>query len=217
MFANPAGLKFVGVCCYAWGPGSKSDWDLCFGNVTCQLLEPGTSFLLLHCSAEVLFCLVSPPPPPPCYPSPFSGQWEVSHPVWSALHCRVFVRKKVFSLSLKAPSQFCVSTLASLWVFCLVVFFPLSLSPTSGAEIFLQLFGYQEGRGTCYEATDRFSIAAHSLGERSIASLNLHGSLGVLAAAPLQFLPWSGPLLRYIDIVWPWSVVGEKLFMNFFL
>ena len=52
--------------------------------------------------------------------------------------------------------------------------------------------------------------------ERSVASLNLCGSLRVLAAVPFQFLLWTRLLLRYLEIIWPLSVVGEKLFINFF-
>lgn len=157
MFAIPAGLKFVSVCCHVWGPWPKSDCDLIFGNVVCQSREPGTSSLLLHFSAEMGFF--------PRYLSPFSGEREISHPVWPTLLCRVFIPNKVFSLSLKALSQFCDSTLASLWVFYLVGFFT--------PKPFTYLWGWNIptafwlSGGTCCEAADGFPVAGHSLGEVS--------------------------------------------------
>lgn len=49
----------------------------------------------------------------------------------------------------------------------MVVFSTANLPPTSGAEVFLQLFSIQEGLGACCEAPDAFLIAGHSLGEVS--------------------------------------------------
>lgn len=54
----------------------------------------------------------------------------------------------------------------------MVGFLTANLPPNSGAEVFLQLFSFQDGLGACYEAPDVFLIAGHSLGE-SAASLIL--------------------------------------------
>lgn len=139
-------------------------WGLIFGNVMCQSLEFGTSSSFMHFSAEMFFF--------PSHPSPFSGDWETSHPAWLTTLYGMFIPSEVFSFFLKALSQFYVSTPASSWILHLVVFSLLSLSPTSGAEIFLQLFGCREGPRTYYEAAGGFLLLA-TAPDRSVASLNL--------------------------------------------
>lgn len=131
--------------------------------------------------------------------------------VWPTLLCRVFIHNSLFTLPQSSLPVLCQHT-----GFLLGFLFGCFFTPKTFTYIWGWIFGYQEGWGTYREAADGFPIAGHSLQERTVASLNHHGSLGVLAAVPLQFLPWNGPLLRYLEIILPLSVVGEKLSTFFF-
>ena len=151
MFVVPAGSKYVRLFCHVWGPLPKSDWDLVFGNVVFQLLEPGTNSWFLHFPAvffsPVIYrhfqrngrCAV-------LYGQPFSAEY-------------LFLAKSFHSPSKLPPSFVSGHQLLSgfsVWLFFLL----LSLTPTFGAEIFIQLFGWpQEGLGICYEAANGFPVA----------------------------------------------------------